>query len=152
VLVADDFKPEWDLINREDNDAPEPERDITPLPNRDNQDRPVNKVIFEECFWGNVSSDVAKVMLMGQPIGTYLTRWSQQQPKYCISVRVKKPDDVKHFIISEDSRRGYAIDKRDKWFKSREELLEYYAGKGRFLNSLKRENMNTESEADDHQV
>jgi len=93
---------------------------------------PVSKNLFECCYWKTLPSDAAKEMLINKEVGTYLTRWSQDRGRFCISVHIKK-SKVKHYVISENSQKHFAILSQDIWFDSKDSLIEHHANS---INSL----------------
>ena len=83
-------------------------------------------------------------MLVSKPIGTYLTRWSPPRAQYCISVKTKK-SDVRNYIVSENDQNEFAIGVVEKWFKTKDDLLEYHINTGILLYPLLRPNSEREN-------
>jgi hypothetical protein len=145
-IDSEEFEANCDDTETVLEDFEDPYPDIGPL--NTEPDLLVKKELFECCYWENIPSDAAKEILLNKPVGTYLTRWSESRGKFCISSHIKK-SNVKHYVISENSQKKFAILSLDIWFDSKDSLIEYHADTIKCLYPLTRQQNSKEDFAEE---
>lgn len=83
-----------------------------------------------------MSSEEAKEVLLNQPVGTYLIRFSS---KGCFAASFVSTAGVKHVLIMNEGTKNYSVNTGDGQehilnFISLEDLIAYYQSKGVFTS------------------